>query len=384
MSSSASSVPPISSAPTSPPQAKPSPHFGLLDALRGIAAVWVMLFHIEVSQFIPRLAAALPAKLNLVLFNWGQYSVLGFFVLSGFVIAHSLRHTVVSWHSLSQFCQRRLARLSPPYYFAIALFFAWQGCQTYWGWKTFPLDFTLPSALQLLSHLFYIQELAGFDHYDGVYWTICLEIQFYLSFILLLGLSQWLHRRFAIAKATGWVFTAWTLFCFLYNSGQTGLPFYRPLFLGWHFSFLAGVYAYWAWQRRCHPAVGYGYAGFIAVTAPMSPAFAIAVAGSSSFILAAGQLHGLSSWLGGKVCQFLGKISYSLYLTHVTTNSIFFSFWMQRPNQTVLTDLMGLLLCMATDIGLATAAYYLIEKPAIRWSQSLKKPIPSTNNPASS
>lgn len=353
-------------------KSEPSPHFVLLDGLRGIAAIWIFIFHIEASQFIPNLTAALPKSFNRIFFEWGQYSVLGFFVLSGFVIAHSLRNTTVSWHSFKQFCQRRLVRLTPPYYTAIFLFFAIEGYRTYLGWQSFPIPATSQSLLQLLTHLLYLQELAGFEHYSEPYWTICLEVQFYLSFILLLGLSQWLQKRFSITAATVWVFGGWTLICLLYNGYKLGLPFYRPIFISWHFSFLLGVYAYWSWQKRCHPAVGYGYGGLVIATAPITPQFAIAAAATSSFILAAAQGNKLSTWLGHKSFQFLGQISYSLYLTHLVAMSVFSAFWMKTPATTVGVEILQLLGCIGFGLILATAIYYLVEKPSIQWSKRLK------------
>lgn len=364
---------------SSSPQ-QPKQHFALLDGLRGLAALWVFIFHIQASQTIPNLTAALPVPFKHIIFDWGQYTVLGFFVLSGFVIAHSLRNTTVSWGSFKQFCQRRLARLTPPYYAAILLFLVNEGYRTYLGCQSFPIKATSQSMLQLLSHLFYVQELAGFEHYNEAYWTICLEIQFYLSFILLLGLSQWLQRRFSITSATVWVFGGWTFICLLYNSYKLGLPFYRPVFVVWHFSFLLGVYAYWSWQQRCHPALGYGYAGLIVVTAPITPQFAIAAAVTSGFILAAAQGNKLSTWLRSKPFQFLGKISYSLYLTHLVPISIFYSYWMNNQATTVWTDIISLPLCMGLGLAIATAVYYLVEKPSIRWSQSLKKNLVQTAN----
>lgn len=360
------------SGPEKPSSGKTTKHFVLLDALRGLAAMWVFIFHLEVSQVIPNVTAVLSPQLTTVLFTWGQYSVVGFFVLSGFVIAHSLRNTTVSWDSFKEFCQRRLARLTPPYYASIFLFLANEGYRTYLGWQDFPLNIDVPSALGLLSHLTFLQDILGFEHYNEAYWTICLEVQFYLSFILLLGFSHWLKRRFNCISATAWIFGIWTFICLLYNNEILGFSFSRPLFVAWQFSFLLGVYAYWSWQRRCHPAIGYGYIGLILVTTPISSAFTIAAVLSSSLILAAAQLNKLSSWLSHPILQFLGKISYSLYLTHTVASVFFYGYWLQYAQPTIAWELAGFLLCLGFGLILATAVYYIVEKPSIHWSRSLK------------
>ena len=94
--------------------------FVFVDGLRGIAAMSVVLFHAVEGNHITALYAALPLPLALPL-RYGNYGVAIFFVLSGFVIAHSLSSKNMTVGAAGCFMLKRSVRLDPPYWFAILL-----------------------------------------------------------------------------------------------------------------------------------------------------------------------------------------------------------------------------------------------------------------------
>jgi len=64
--------------------------FAFADSLRGIAALWVVLFHLSKGDHIDQLIASLPKFLKPILFNSGGLGVAIFFVLSGYVMTHTI------------------------------------------------------------------------------------------------------------------------------------------------------------------------------------------------------------------------------------------------------------------------------------------------------
>jgi len=56
-----------------------------------VAAFWVVLFPASEGGHVDHLKAALPAWVSRMVFDWGHLGVALFFVLSGFVMMHSLR-----------------------------------------------------------------------------------------------------------------------------------------------------------------------------------------------------------------------------------------------------------------------------------------------------
>jgi peptidoglycan/LPS O-acetylase OafA/YrhL len=94
-------------------------HFGCLDALRGLAALWVVLNHVE--EHLDLVKPDVPAVVWTWVFEYGGLGVLVFFAISGYVIAHSLRNVRIDTGSAGNFMARRLVRLTPPYYAAVVL-----------------------------------------------------------------------------------------------------------------------------------------------------------------------------------------------------------------------------------------------------------------------
>ena len=155
--------------------------FAFVDALRGISALWIVIFHAFSSQYLDGLELMLPEWSRGVI-HIGYVGVTVFFVLSGFVIAHSFDRRRVDAPSIGWFMIRRSVRLDPPYWASIAITLA-------------VARRALPSAAALLAHMFYLQDLLRMKPVSPIYWTLCLEIQFYLVFALLLGVAYRLGFR---------------------------------------------------------------------------------------------------------------------------------------------------------------------------------------------
>ena len=61
----------------------------------------------------------------------------------------------------------------------------------YWaGWPTDGGVGSPPTVKLVLAHLFYLQGLLYCPNLSPVLWTLCLELQFYATYLLLLGLAQ--------------------------------------------------------------------------------------------------------------------------------------------------------------------------------------------------
>ena len=93
--------------------------FEFLDGLRGIAALLVTLLHFY-HLIDERSTASFPLFID-YLFKNGNFGVQIFFVLSGFVIAYSIRHEWISFSFIMRFFIRRSIRLDPPYSIALTL-----------------------------------------------------------------------------------------------------------------------------------------------------------------------------------------------------------------------------------------------------------------------
>lgn len=277
------------------------PKFTLIQALRGFAALWVVLFHASEGHHIDGLKSSLPNWLNLILFDLGDNGVAIFFALSGFVIAHSIRDAQVTPPYIGKFALRRAIRLDPPYWAAIVFVIGLGFVSSVVKGE----DFAFPTFGQIGAHLFYLQTILGYAQINSVFWTLTYEVQFYLFLVCIVGLSQRFGRSrvlpFALLIAIVW--------------GCRLIPEQVPgLFVNlWH-SFFVGTLAYWAISSRRALIALLFLSLLLAASAPST--FTI-VSVVTALCLYASSLTGhLYSGLQWRWIQFLGAISYSLYLTH--------------------------------------------------------------------
>jgi peptidoglycan/LPS O-acetylase OafA/YrhL len=153
-----------------------------IERLRGLAALGVVLCH-ALGQFygVTRYSPG-PERL----LGWaGQVGVAVFFVVSGFCIrlpmARALAGDPAARLDMGRYLHRRARRILPPYWIAIAASIA-VGLISPIG--------LLDGSHGLLNvglHLVGLHTLwpQSFTSINGVFWTIGLEIQFYLAYLLL-------------------------------------------------------------------------------------------------------------------------------------------------------------------------------------------------------
>jgi exopolysaccharide production protein ExoZ len=137
-----------------------------IEALRGIAAMSVLLFHCV--GLLPWNVSGTPFSI----FGVGWIGVDLFFAISGYVITASATRQKDRPDYTAYFWRARLARILPLYYFTTAFFLL--------AVSSAALDKDAPS--QILSHLFLIHNFfqgAAFS-INGVTWSLSVELQFYV------------------------------------------------------------------------------------------------------------------------------------------------------------------------------------------------------------
>jgi len=135
-----------------------------LDALRGIAALSVVVFHYT-THYAKLYGHTAPWPFD---FSIGRYGVDLFFMISGYVIFLTLDKT----RTPQEFIVSRFSRLYPVYWIAVLL--------TYSITSAFSLPRYQISLTDAVINLSMVQELATVPHVDNVYWTLHRELGFYV------------------------------------------------------------------------------------------------------------------------------------------------------------------------------------------------------------
>ena len=175
-------------------------HLAWVVRLRGVAALWVMAYHLWIVWGGDEFKFGLPTDFSFglrSLFRAGYQGVDLFFVLSGFVIAwpYALGNTNrLSWPEALDFYQRRFLRIAPAYYASIAVAVLLASL----GLLKASTDPWVVAMHLLFAEDFFPQTVIAIR---GVYWTLPTEIYYYLLFPLLL---RWvpLQRPLRYALAT--------------------------------------------------------------------------------------------------------------------------------------------------------------------------------------
>lgn len=345
--------------------------FAFIDGLRGIAAISVTVFHFyRGTPFYEQLSRALPRFLSVILEN-GWLGVEVFFVVSGFIIAYSLRKAQINFPFLYSFVLCRYVRLAPPYLISILLIIILNTCSN--------LVFTervapLPNWETLIAHIFYLQGLLNLDKISPVFWTLCLEVQFYIAFIALIGVAQFLQQRTDLRESR-------IVPSILVFSGSISVV--QAVFFDFHekvilssswYLFTIGILICWVSEKK-----GNAYWLWIHLTSLMIFSFIqpwngeVTVAlGTGILIWRASRLDKMHYWLSAKWIQYLGKISYSLYLVHTIIGTRIINLGYRISGNNPLAASGWMILAFTLSIIAAHYLYAWVENPSIHLSKRLK------------
>ena len=330
-----------------------------LDALRGLAALAVVLYHyttIYESHF-----GSYPSR-PLFSLPHGHFGVELFFLISGFVILGTIERT----SDLKRFAIARFARLYPTYLVCALISLA--------ALYTCNLNFSPLTAKAVAINATMLSSVAGTPLIDPSYWTLSYEVLFYAG--------------------------AGVLYSVLGSRLRLELPC-----LAWLACSFAGHLLPWfADHHRLHVLLNVEYANLFVlgmmlhyisenVQTPLTiPVLCVALLmtlfppefnrGNMSQPIYVTMIAAFSTaiWLvsrtGGKFLDirplvFFGEISYSLYLVHQVVGFAVIRALLRlgAPTNTAIISTICLV------VGLACLLRIFVEKPAERWIKNLGKRV---------
>jgi peptidoglycan/LPS O-acetylase OafA/YrhL len=357
-----------------------------LDGLRGIAALSVVMGHIR----WPSAIAQSP------LFHSTSMWVDFFFVLSGFVIAHTYFDRLAGGMSALSFMGKRFARLYPLH---LAMLLGWLGYEVLksvmWGKIAVQANhtpFEMNNAATFLSNLFLTQSLGIFPRggWNGPSWSISVEFYTYLVFALLMvslhsrKVHFWLSigslmvvSLVVLATCTGGEFL----------NVEQDYGFFRCV-LGFGLGVLVQQLhpaerspSGGPWRRGLKGLLALAIGALVMLPTAKTPFSLLAPFIFAAFIFVMVRDRGglIERCLSSRACQFLGGLSYSVYMVHSLFQAIFRNVWRVGQRSESLRDGWsgflfneGLtLLYIAVVIGCSWLCYRALELPTQRWINQL-------------
>ena len=344
------------------------PDFRLLeiDVLRGLAALAVVFSHY--FPYWSRHAGPIPV---LVSNEVGYWAVKLFFVISGFVIFFTLERC----RTVTDFAVLRFSRLYPAYLSSLSLFatIGWLAGNGFW-----------PGAF--LANMTMAQQFLGFPHMDNVYWSLTVELAFYVNVAVLFA--------FGLLRRLHWIVAAWLVVSALWALGwhdagsltAAGRELVATDERDWAALLFALDYSpYFAVGISFYHARAHGWTRHSAVLLPLALGVEIVLAGWEGVLvllactcLFALAVNGQLRFVVGQVTLWLGSISYCLYLAHRNLGYLLLS-WL---GEHAVTGFVAIGIALACSLLVASALAFGIEYPASKRIRSWYRS--STLRPAAS
>ncbi|MFO1127472.1 MAG: acyltransferase [Rhodospirillales bacterium] len=351
----------------SPAKSAVQHRLAFLDSLRGLAALYVVLYHLTV---IPDPDLKLPRWAS----SWVLYGGSGvtlFFVISAFSLSLTMPNHIASGRPLISFYVHRFFRIAPLFY-ALIIFSVLRDFYSFG---------VLRSWTEILaSVLFYANFVPRYANiFVSAGWTIGVEMPFYAIFPLFYFRCTSLTQKI----------TACLLFVFVYSCFIALAPYvvrekYLEAYVGYLTifkylpTFIMGMCAYDLWASRKVQNGGRDLG--LLLVAVFFVMFAGLLGGrvggffdpfywqSLTFVcLVVGLSLAPIGIMVNRATRFLGKISYSLYLIHfpVIYHIVPYQRIYDLPIGTSLKFLTSVAVTCAIVIPLSYLTFRLIENPGI-------------------
>lgn len=362
------------------------PHYELLDALRGVAALLVVFYHIFEGFSFAEGGTVIRT------INHGYLAVDFFFILSGFVIGYAYDDRWKNGMTMKDFIKRRLIRLHPMIVMGAVIgviFFMIQGGVKWDGTHVA----TSMVMLALLLTVFFIPAYpgAGYDirgngelfPLNGPSWSLFFE---YIGNILY---ALFIHRLgnkaltilvifsglglsyFALSDVAGYgmIGVGWTLdgpnffggmfrMLFPFTLGMLISRNFRPFRIRGAFwicsIILAGIFCFPHIEGQSPVCLnGIFEMICIAVIFPV--------------IVCIGASGGTTEGSTASICRFLGDISYPLYAIHYPVMYLFYSWLIEKRLYTLAETWLIAAMVYFGSVAMAYLCMKLYDEPLRKW-----------------
>jgi peptidoglycan/LPS O-acetylase OafA/YrhL len=305
-----------------PPASGPDRVVGL-DGVRGLAALYVVVYHIFLRAW-PGYPGANHAPFWAALLSHGRGAVAIFIALSGFSLGLGPARSGWRLKSIATYAHRRAWRILPPYWAALvfSLVMTW-----------FVLGqpgFRMPNGKSVVVYGLLVQDIFSVITPNRAFWSIAIEVQLYFLLPLLLLLVRRVSAPAMVGLVTAIVVTIGLLGPHIALMNTALVKFIPDLAVLFAVGLLASGIVTAGERARSLPWAGYALAAAVPATVLMVVKggvwsninlFWLDLAWTPAigcFLTAVATSHPpfVVRVLDSRMLRSLGSCSYSLYLTH--------------------------------------------------------------------
>lgn len=341
-----------------------------LDGIRGIAALMVVIFHFFTY---PNAKYLINISLYQRLTEFGQHGVSLFFVLSGFVITRILLNNRENKNYFQSFYFRRVLRILPLYYLFLFVYYIFTPLLTNTDGIALKSQMPFYFYLQNFSEILNIKTSG-----PGHYWSLAVEEHFYMLWPLVIYI---VHPRYIVKLIGVIIFAVFVLKYYMLENGFSinKFTFTRidQILLGAYLAVLE-LKGYFSKKNSLKIMLLIGISVLpLAFIVYVSSAFFPFLKEMTKYLflgliffsligtlIALKEDQLINQILSGSILQYLGRISYGIYIWHVLALLILNKFLI---SQILIIDL---LFTIGLTVIMAHFSYFYFEKIFLRFKDT--------------
>ena len=335
-----------------------------LDNIKGIACLLILFHHLAFYGPMSDVANTVIPKIIDFLLYYARLAVAVFFCVGGFLTGLKLSEpNFFAKHSVQQVIWQKYLRLVIPYLGAIALAIA--ASFTASRLMEHHSISAMPDVPQLLSHLFFLQNILGYESLSAGLWYVAIDFQLFAGCALLVFLveklspASWSYRSTRLITLI--IFSALTIASVIFFNRH---DIYDVWFIFFFATYGLGLLTAFLVRSRSHHVLILSVAA-ITIFSLYYQDFRerLSVALITALILFSSYESNWSqSKLWNNPLRKIGEMSYSIFLVHFPVSLVVSGIWVQLYPSDPWMNVFGMGLSALLSLLLALPFYKYLEK----------------------
>lgn len=345
------------------PIALQNQRINFIDNLKGIACLLILFHHLAFYGPMSDVAINIIPKTIDFFYEYGRMAVSIFLVIGGFLTGHKLNQLdLFKKYTLTNLIIQKYLRLVVPYLAAIVLAILCSWIASFW--MTHGSISQLPHLAQLVSHLFFLQNILGYESLSAGLWYVAIDFQLFTFTILLiysitrLSPKGWKKENVKLlAFVIVALLTASSLFVFNLNEKLD------IFFIYFFAAYGLGLLSAWIIQEKNTIFYVFILIDIVSLALYVEYRERILFAGLTAVILCLAYTYGWKDWaIWNNPLSQLGQMSYSIFLIHFPISLLVSALWINLYPHEAWMNVWGMTLSACMSLALAVPFYHLIEK----------------------
>jgi peptidoglycan/LPS O-acetylase OafA/YrhL len=347
---------------------------GLLEVFKGLGCLFIVLHHLAFyGPMADVVAQAWPLGIGW-LNEHGRLAVQVFLVCGGYLTANSLAKLgPLAGDQIWGLVRKRYWRLAIPLLAALSLtvlvtellrpFFAHDSLSP------------PPEFWQALAHVFFLQHLGGMDGLSAGVWYVAVDLQLYVSALLLMIMAQQAHALWPQWALKAWLSSLWLVLVAASLWWWNRHPELEDLNLYFLGAYGLGWLAHTVRHFQAPPIGALAIVVLGAVAWWLEPRWRVATAWGVAMCLACapqtwwmGTGQTVSPWRQG--LGWLSRVSYSVFVVHFAVSLVVNALVTHGWPADLWANAMGMMASLILSLAAGAWLYEKVEKPAAtgrRW-----------------